>query len=74
MIAIEQINDTEFDWQAWYQDKAQAFTLAAKSWRLIAHTCQLAGDVDGVRMAHGNALQNEAWAKDAEAKAGEYLV
>ena len=72
MLAIEQLTDAEFDWHAWYLEKRDAFTLAAKSWRNIAHTAQLDGDTDTVRMAHGNALQNEAWAKDAEAKAKEF--
>lgn len=60
---------SDFDWRAWYLEKAEAFKATAQSWRTIAHTCQLARDEDGVRMAHFNALENENWAKDAEQKA-----
>jgi len=66
MMAASQ---SDFDWRAWYLEKAEAFKASAQSWRTIAHTCQLAEDYDGVRMAHHNALENEMWAKDAELKA-----
>lgn len=65
-------HEAEFNWQAWYSEKADAFNSTAKSWRNIAHTAQLDGDEDVVRMAHRNALENEALAKEAQAKAKEY--
>lgn len=61
-------SQSDFDWRAWYLEKADAFKATAQSWRSIAHTCQLAGDEGGVRMAHHNALENEMWEEDARKK------
>jgi hypothetical protein len=58
-----------FDWSGYYNAKAEGFKSTAQTWRNIAHTCQLAGDDAGVTMAHKNALENEAFAKDAEQQA-----
>lgn len=66
--------DESFDWRAWYLEKRDAFLAAARSWRSIAHTAQIDGDDDVVRMAHKNAVENELWAKDAERKAKFYAA
>lgn len=68
-LGMTAASQSDFDWRAWYLEKRDAFTATAKSWRAIAHTAQLDGDDDVVRMAHKNALENENWAKDAERKA-----
>jgi len=68
-LAWDQPAETEFDWRGWYWDQREAFVTVAHSWRRIAHTAALAGDHEVVRMAHGYAMQNEMWAKDAERKA-----
>lgn len=57
-----------FDWRAHYQEKFEAFTTCARTWRQIAHTAQLAGEADVVAMAVTNALENEMFARDAAAK------
>ena len=61
--------DEVFNWNAWYLKKRDGFIATAKTWRSIAHTAQLDGDDDVVRLAHGNAVENENLAKDAELKA-----
>lgn len=66
--------DESFDWRAWYLEKRDAFLAAARSWRSIAHTAQVDGADDVVRMAHMNALENENWAKEAEQKARFYAA
>lgn len=76
MLTTEQLfqakdTDDNFNWREFYLQKKEAFTNAAKSWRMIAHTAQLDGDYDVVRMAHRNALENESWAKDYERKANQ---
>jgi hypothetical protein len=58
-----------FNWSEYYNAKAEGFTSTAQAWRNIAHTCQLAGDESGVRMAHKNAVENEMLAKDADQQA-----
>jgi hypothetical protein len=68
-LGILQGENEAFNWREWYQQKADAFNAAARSWRAIAHTAQLDGDDDVVRMAHLNALENENWAKDSANKA-----
>ena len=65
---LQEMADGDFNWREWYFSKRDAFQAAAKSWRNIAHTAQLDGDFDVVRMAHHNAMENENWAKDADRK------
>lgn len=63
----------DFSLYDWHMKQAEAFNAAAQNWRTIAHTCQMAKDHDGVRMAHHFALDNEMWAKDSERKAAGIL-
>lgn len=39
------------------------YEATARMWRAIAHTAQLDGDEEAVRMAHFRALENEQFAK-----------
>jgi hypothetical protein len=73
-LGIMEGENEAFNWRDWYLQKAEAFNTAARSWRSIAHTAQLDGDEDVVRMAHMNALENENWAKDAESKAKSLTI
>jgi hypothetical protein len=69
MTTLATEHSETFNWKAWYLERRDAFMATAKSWRAIAHTAQLDGDHDVVRIAHRNAIENESWAKDAEEKA-----
>ena len=41
----------------------------AKVWRATAHKAQVAGDFEAMRQAHFRALENEAMARNQDAKA-----
>lgn len=68
-IARATADSDAFDWRGFYEEKTLAFTGAALRWRSIAHTAQLAGEHDVVRMAVTNALENEMFAREAKEKA-----
>lgn len=59
--------EPQMDWREFWTVRRDSFRETARMWRNIAHDAQLAGDNDVVIHAHMSALENENWARSAEA-------